>query len=271
MVRSYSAAPLSVFFLAFFALQASSLFIKTDRIIGGQTAAEGQFPYQAGIFIDVTRFCGGVLISPNYVLTAAHCIHNAESFEIHLGAEERNNLNEVGLVVDFTTDKIVHENFDLKGNKFDIALIKLTSTVNQPNIKPIELPSLSEANVTLSGLVGRLSGWGTYDDVVPIPSNYLKYVDVPIISNVECEDTYGADLITECSICAGTMFGTVGFCSGDTGGPMAIENDALEWKLIGIASLGYPLACENKAPQIYTRTACYLQWIADNSDVTLIP
>jgi secreted trypsin-like serine protease len=43
------------------------------KIIGGSVATAGQFPYQVGIFLDGTGFCGGSLIAPDVVLTAAHC------------------------------------------------------------------------------------------------------------------------------------------------------------------------------------------------------
>ncbi|XP_059490139.1 serine protease 53-like [Neocloeon triangulifer] len=240
-----------------------------ERIIGGTVALSGQFPYQAGVFIDETRFCGGSLISPQYVLTAAHCIHNANRFEIHLGNNERTNLNEPGLFVDVTFDKIVHENFDIVGSKNDIALLRLTAPVSQPNIVPILLPTWSQANSTLEGKIGRLSGWGTIDDTIPYLSESLRYVDLLVVPIQECQITFNEELVTECHICVSSDVGTKGFCSGDTGGALAFENDSLEWQVQGVSSFGHPFACENAAPQVYVRLTCYLQWIADNSDIII--
>jgi len=98
------------------------------RIVGGQPAKRGQFPYQAGIVTASQAFCGGSLIGHKWVLTAGHCVHRAKSFTVTLGETDR-KANEPGRVIATTTKAILHENFSGSTVTHDIAILQLPQDV----------------------------------------------------------------------------------------------------------------------------------------------
>lgn len=46
------------------------------RIVGGNYAVAGQFPFQAAILYKSQFLCTGSILNENYILTAAHCVFN---------------------------------------------------------------------------------------------------------------------------------------------------------------------------------------------------
>ncbi|XP_023726958.1 brachyurin-like, partial [Cryptotermes secundus] len=96
------------------------------RITGGISAERGQFPWQVGLIIGGSSFCGGSLISERWVLTAAHCAGN--SYEVRLGAT-RLDIDEAGSQVLTSRTSIVHENYNSNTINNDIAVIQLPTAV----------------------------------------------------------------------------------------------------------------------------------------------
>lgn len=84
-----------------------------SKIVNGQNSTRGQFPFYAFLKISVfgtTSFCGGSLISPKFVVTAAHCVESfgVTSVEVHLGSMRANNLIEEGRVIVNVTSRGIH-------------------------------------------------------------------------------------------------------------------------------------------------------------------
>jgi len=100
------------------------------RIIGGKEAANGQFPYQAAISLDDYDFCGGSLISKNWILTAGHCVVIFEQWKVVLGAHNLRDSNESGRVTLTTTEAILHEEFDFSNLDNDVAVLQLPEDVH---------------------------------------------------------------------------------------------------------------------------------------------
>lgn len=84
---------------------------RNGRIWGGREAVQGELPYQVGILVLLSRqsFCGGSLVSNNFVLTAASCFPGDPNAVVELGSVDRN------IKVDFinAAQKIIHPNFDV--------------------------------------------------------------------------------------------------------------------------------------------------------------
>jgi len=99
------------------------------RIIGGQPAAKGQFPYQAAIFLDGNNFCGGSLISKNWAMTAAHCVDPFQQWVVVFGAQDIRNTSEPGRVTIVSKQGITHEKYDGHIIINDIGLIYLPKDV----------------------------------------------------------------------------------------------------------------------------------------------
>lgn len=132
------------------------------RIVNGENAQEGQFPYTASLRnAAVGHFCGASILSSRFLLTAAHCCmaDNASPKNVVavVGALRRSS-GGVTMKVDTITP---HHGFVYYGFKNDIALIRTATEINfNDNIKPIALPTenLSEGK----SIRAVLSGWGRH-------------------------------------------------------------------------------------------------------------
>ncbi|RZC38039.1 serine protease [Asbolus verrucosus] len=238
-------------------------------IIGGDEVVPHSVPYQVGLRINGNQyFCGGALISANYVLTAAHCAEVMRSVDVILGAHNITNSEEDTQVKIPGQQIIIHENYNGTSYLNDITLIKLNTTVTfNDNIQPVALPSDSSANYV--GQIGKATGWGLVKDV-PFPtisdmSDVLMGVDVEVDDLEDCasyyndeEDTY----ITATNICT-SGYRNKGTCNGDSGGPVVLNGI-----IIGVTSFG-TTECEMCTPSVYTDVGKYLDWIAKNSDVKI--
>ncbi|KAF4521950.1 hypothetical protein B566_EDAN009478 [Ephemera danica] len=243
----------------------------TGYIIGGSEAAPHQFPYQAAIFLDGVGFCGGSLINDYVVMFAAHCTSGWTSFEVHLGAHNLYNLTEPDRQIVISSTVLAHENWDLMTIDNDLALLFLPYPVTGTGIATIRMPSRSQINESFSGWIMRASGWGRTSDSSTELSPVLKYADVLVISNEQCTEYFGTELMDDSKICIETSGGTNGVCGGDSGGPLAfVESDGIITQ-IGVISFGSALGCEVSAPYVLTRLTSYLDWLESNAGVTIRP
>ncbi|XP_071516903.1 chymotrypsin BII-like [Panulirus ornatus] len=227
-----------------------------SRIVGGIEATPHSWPHQAALFIDDMYFCGGSLISNEWVMTAAHCMDGASFVQVVLGAHNI-RLEEETQVTMTSTDFFTHEEWVFLYLLNDIALIKLPSAVNfTENIQPVKLPA-SDVSV---GTVVTPTGWGRSSDLSDGTSSVLRQVDVPIIANDDCNDVYG--MIVSGMVCINSSGGK-GTCNGDSGGPLNLNG-----RTYGITSFGSSAGCEAGYPDAFTRVHHYLDWIESKTGVT---
>jgi secreted trypsin-like serine protease len=245
---------------------AGKIKIKTNpRIIGGQEATPHSIPYQA--FLEIYSesqmwYCGGTLVSQNYVLTAGHCGVDAVKLDVILGAHKALQPEDTQLVLT-TTEVKVHEEYDGDNIFNDIALVKLPRTISFTSaLQPSVLPSYSDINNTYSEIRANVSGWGLTDMYETKPSEVLHYLEMRVTTNKECDDYFNAT-ITPSMICTSGEDDT-GSCSGDSGGPLV--TDGVQ---IGIVSFGV-IFCMSGYPSGFTRITSFLDWIAANSDVKIM-
>ncbi|XP_055598659.1 collagenase-like [Uranotaenia lowii] len=235
----------------------SEILGKQTRIVNGNVAALGQFPYFAQILLTVggnSYLCGGSIISNRWILTAAHCATGVSSFQIFVGSVQINKGTKY-----FSQEKYIHPSYNMYLN-YDIALIRVNSTIIfTDNVKPITLPSVGESN-QYEGYKPLIMGFGMRGDYQGT-SSLLKYAEVSVISNSQCEITFGPAVIIPSTMCTVGLAGQ-NTCNGDSGGPVVYDNVQ-----IGIISFVHVNGCESGNPFGHVRVASLRQWILDVSGI----
>uniref|UniRef100_A0A8C6VEC5 Urokinase-type plasminogen activator n=1 Tax=Naja naja TaxID=35670 RepID=A0A8C6VEC5_NAJNA len=242
------------------------------KIVGGLTASIESQPWIASIFYSRGNqfFCGGSLIDPCWVLTAAHCFSSISSdtsrLIVRLGRSATNASNENDQ--EFSVEKlIIHEAFSQQNRDYnnDIALIKIRSSSGQcakesDIVKTVCLPS---ENLMLRDHSNcEVSGYGKQSKTAIYYSRVLKSASVQLIPQSTCKGYYEGHKVNENMLCASDLEWKTDSCSGDSGGPLTCMSNG-RMLLYGIVSWGDGCAKERK-PGVYTRVSRYIPWIEDN-------
>ncbi|XP_034476078.1 serine protease 3-like [Drosophila innubila] len=237
-----------------------------ERIINGQPAAEGQFPYQVGLSLTSlsTRenyFCGGVIIGTEWLLTAAHCTADASGVLVYYGSTERKSAKLYQYVP--KTKFIEHPDYSYSPLTNDIALINTPVLTFNEYYNKIELPSISSRYSSYAGQQAIASGWGYTSQWVYDISDTLQYTTLDIISVEACESIYGDVVASSKVICVATTNKKT-TCSGDSGGPLVLLSTG---KLIGVTSFSSIYGCEYGDPAGFSRITSYLGWIKESTGI----
>ncbi|XP_064011872.1 trypsin I-P1-like isoform X1 [Pogoniulus pusillus] len=218
-----------------------------DKIVGGYTCAQNAVPYQVSLNSGY-HFCGGSLISSQWVLSAAHCYKSR--IQVQLG---KHNLAATESTQQFINSaKVIrHSGYSAYTLDNDIMLIKLATAAKLNRaVQTVPLPtSCVEAGTTC-----LISGWGnTLSNGDSYPDD-LQCLNAPVLSASDCSKAYPGQ-ITSNMICVGFLEGGKDSCQGDSGGPVVCNG-----QLQGIVSWG--IGCANKGyPGVYTKVCNYVSWI----------
>ncbi|XP_039435119.1 collagenase-like [Culex pipiens pallens] len=236
------------------------------RIINGQQASPGQFPYQARLSMIFKpevpphpSSCGGSLISDRWILTAAHCLEDAESALVHLGSVEFNCSR---CLICLSSEFVVHENYQTIDGKTinDVGLVKLPYVLEfNYYVQAIALARTDEDFLN-QGVV--VSGWGKTTDGPLEYSPFLQYVRMNVISNKLCVKTYFEEVIKHSTICAIGKDGRSG-CQGDSGGPLVVSGQ--NPLLVGVVNFGSKHGCAVGFPSVFARVSEFVDWIEDKT------
>jgi uncharacterized repeat protein (TIGR02543 family) len=254
----------------------------TIKIVNGSVKPISYSPWQVAL-INASKssnfqgqFCGGSVISREWIVTAAHCVDGdttINSFRVLAGTA---TLSSTTLSGNFVNSIVIHPGWNPVTDQNDIALVqlKVPLVLNAGTIETIEIPNTKAA----SGTTARITGWGSLLKRLPsadLASDYLYPselvgAEIFVNSDADCTADYTIDSSTyfyaDSMLCANDMETNpaqyIDTCQGDSGGPLA-TNDSGIWYLSGITSWGY--GCAQGYAGIYTNVANYNSWISTNA------
>jgi len=230
-------------------------------VLGGERTGQGRLPFMVSLSLPPANgkrfhFCGGSLISPLHVLTAAHCL-DGSPFEVRIGSNDLSMMESNSEIL-AVKQTIIHPEFDMYTMANDIAIVVLASPSTKQPILLSGWVALDPLGADSRGLV---AGWGATNPEATRYPDAMNSASVPIVSLDQCFRLYGYTLVDTTKMCVSVAEGK-DTCSGDSGGPLFIPHPSLPdlYVQLGIVSWGSQ-PC-GSTPAVYIRVAYYSTWIS---------
>lgn len=221
--------------------------IRSDEpyVVGGESTTTTQYPWMVALTTAASdaAYCGGALIAPDRVLTAAHCIsgYRPSSVRVIVG---RTDLRSTQGVERQVQRAWVHPDYRSPTEGADVAVLFLDRAVPYST-----LPLETDQDAYPPGRPALVLGWGYTSERGP-SSPVLRRAQIPLVADSDCAAIY-REFNPYAMVCAGDAGGRMDACYGDSGGPL-IAGD----RLIGVTSWGSGCARQG-APGVYSRVASY--------------
>ncbi|WP_253844891.1 S1 family peptidase [Actinosynnema pretiosum] len=218
-----------------------------ERIVGGTRASTADHPWVVYLATSTgAQYCGGTLVAPDKVLTAAHCTEGDAPSAVRV-VEGRDDKTSSAGTTARVTDIWIHPSYRAPTQGYDISVL----TLDRPSsAEPLPLAKPADSALYEEGVPGTVLGWGATSPG-GTASRHLLGATVPLIDSDSCEAAYGTRYVPDLMVCAGFPEGGTDSCQGDSGGPLVAGG-----KLIGVTSWGEGCAAAG-APGVYSRVAGY--------------
>lgn len=261
----------------------------TPMIIGGTTTTFAKAPWMVQLWYyddkgttdtkdDIGFFCGGTVVGPSKILTAAHCVHGFDWYDhgsIVSGTDQLPTTNTDGTAdlhggnVSAVWAQWNHPSYDDATTDNDAAVLtvdQFTADPLSPAAKALPITSSTDTASYAPGSTATVYGWGRTTSTSQDISQQLKTATLPIDSDATCTSWDGADFVPGHMVCAGDPAsgqdaGTTSPCNGDSGGPL-VENG----KIVGIVSWGVEDCVASGAHSVFTKVSTYAGAIDQRMD-----
>ncbi|XP_041822629.1 coagulation factor IX-like [Chelmon rostratus] len=233
------------------------------RVVNGHICPKGHCPWQALLTEDHSFSCGAIVLSDQWILTAAQCVgkNPNSTFHVTVGEHDR-HMDERTEQKRRVVKVMIHPGYNKSNSDNDLAMLKLHRPIKLGlYVVPICLPA---HNSTFSRTLATIrhstvSGWGRLSQFGP-PARFLQRLVLPRVPLQECR-LHTKLNITRNMLCAGLKTGGQDACKGDSGGPL-VTRYKKTWFLTGVVSWGKGCANENMYG-VYTKVSNFLDWIED--------
>lgn len=241
-----------------------------SRIVGGYITEATRFPYYTLLLVSYPSAaftCGGTLIAPDVVLTAAHCIYEKDGkavSKITAWVNRTTGFGQESTGYERTARfHLAHTNYDraVSISKYDIALVFLDEPVTGvPLVELNRNSSYPGVGRYLTAIGLGATDWSTRSD-----PDYLMGVSLPTISYEKCVAKFGVRTVTgdAFTLCAGGQ--SRGICFGDSGGPLVRKGSSVGADVqMGITSFVSNNCGSAGVPDGFTRVSTFTSWIDSN-------
>lgn len=252
------------------------------KIIGGTTTTITTAPWMAQLWYgddrgtdttsdDIGFFCGGAVVAPTKILTAAHCVKGYD-WKAHgaivTGTSQLATSDDLhGGTVSGVWRQWNHSSYNATTIDNDIAVLTLPNPVRAT---PIKMITAGNTGSYVPGTQAKVYGWGRTTSTSQDISDTLKTATLPIQSDTTCADAYGADFVKGHMVCAGTPAtgsdaGTTSACNGDSGGPLVYGG-----RIVGVVSWGVKDCVASGAYSVFSKVTSYVGTVYPRIDDTNI-
>jgi len=237
--------------------------INEQRVVAGRRAKEGRWPWQVLLLFSGEGGCGGSIVGPRHVVTAAHCVEKKEErCRLSVRVGELNRRETSGHEVEHRVTTVYsHPDYNVPSYvNNDIAVLELEKPIQfNKYVQPVCLPQ----NDPPVGTKCFVTGWGKTKH----PGNMIRFLQqakMPVVDHDVCNKKNKGGIgvkVTDHMLCAGDGGRTrKSACHGDSGGPFVCNNNG-RWELQGVTSHGSGRCASKDAFSVFARVARFKSWI----------